>query len=406
MTQTIPTSTQRATVEVSEHDREDPPVNVQNERNRRVPHVNANDDVEIESTQGSHYLNLRREFNALKPDFFDGSKGPSFADTWLDSVEEEMDILRIPLSYRVSIAVGRLADRARARAWWRATKSLHGDEALVWSNFRKLFLGEYVSKAYREDKCKELDRLQQGSMTVEEYRLKFEELCVYKDSFLTHPEDKMNKFIDGLRYNLQPLLTIGKHESYKDLVEDALRLDSRFRLTEPLRGDQKSKKRMHEQSSSHLNTQAKASNANTDLQAQSINDRKRSRFVDDRLVILPSSAPSREGVTCYKCGEPGHLRRNCPTADRPYKPHGTGRGGGRETSFASGANLIPLGQGRGDGSRRASTSNPQAQGSSQPGRVYALTNEDRTPCGAPQSHREIKTQMEPRNVTVSLIEWT
>ena len=87
-------------------------------------------------------------------------------------------------------------------------------------------------------------------MTVEEYRLKFEELCVYKDAFLTHPEDKMNKFIDGLRYNLQPLLTIAKHKNYRDLVEDALRLDSRFRFTEPLRRDQKSKKRTHEQSSS------------------------------------------------------------------------------------------------------------------------------------------------------------
>ena len=138
-----------------------------------VPDVR--NDVEYESTQDTNYLNLRREFNALKPDFFDGSKGPSFADTWLDTVEEELDILRVPLHYRVSITVGRLSHRARE--WWRATKSLHGDEALVWANFRNLFLAEYVSKAHREEKCKELDRLQQGSMTVEEYRLKFEELC-------------------------------------------------------------------------------------------------------------------------------------------------------------------------------------------------------------------------------------
>jgi len=155
------------------------------------------DNVEYETAQDTNYLNLRREFNSLKPDFFDGSKGPSFADTWLDTVEEELDILRVPSHYRVSITVGRLSHRARE--WWRAAKSLHGDEALVWTNFRRLFLDEYVSKAHREEKCKELDRLQQGSMTVEEYRLKFEELCVYKDSFIAFPEEKMNKFIDGLR---------------------------------------------------------------------------------------------------------------------------------------------------------------------------------------------------------------
>ena len=82
-----------------------------------------------ESAQDSNYLNLRREFNALKPDYFDGSKGPSFADTWLETVEEELDILRVPQHYRVSIAVGRLSQRARV--WWRTTKSLYGNEALV-----------------------------------------------------------------------------------------------------------------------------------------------------------------------------------------------------------------------------------------------------------------------------------
>ena len=166
-----------------------------------VIRVSDTNQVEVDygTTQNSFYLAYRRDFNALNIKFFEGVDGPNDADTWLDLVSDELINLRVPLHFRVSIAAGRLS--GRARRWWRDTQALHGDDDITWAEFRTLFLDEYVSGAHREEKCKELDRLRQGSMTVQEYREKFEELSVYKESFRTHPKDKMNKFIDGLKWS-------------------------------------------------------------------------------------------------------------------------------------------------------------------------------------------------------------
>ena len=175
---------------------------------------------------------------------------------------------------------------------------------------------------------------------------------------------------------------IGTHATYKDLVEAALRLESRFRYTEPLRRDQKSKKRMHEQSSSQSLTQSNASNANN-LQVQSTKGGKKSRFVDNRRKGSSQGTPSSEGIKCFRCGEFGHIRPKCPLRNEPSDSVGTGRGRGgviiNASGGPSGANRTPLNQGRGNDNKRAATSQTQAQGSSQPGRVYALTREGGTP---------------------------
>jgi hypothetical protein len=65
-----------------------------------------------------------------------------------------------------------------------------------------------VTQVHREEKCRELDHLQQGKITVQEYRDIFEELCIFKKAFFTHPRDKISKFIDGLKWEYQTQLSV------------------------------------------------------------------------------------------------------------------------------------------------------------------------------------------------------
>ena len=71
-----------------------------------VPDTNF-DEMRNEIAQNTLYLAYRRDFNALKIKFFEGVKGPNEADSWLDLVEDELNNLRVPNCYRVSIATGR-----------------------------------------------------------------------------------------------------------------------------------------------------------------------------------------------------------------------------------------------------------------------------------------------------------
>jgi hypothetical protein len=253
------------------------------------------------------YLDYRREFYISNPPTFDGTADPTKADTWLYTIEEEFNKLEVPDGHRVNLAAGLLIDRACR--WWRTAKNFHGEDAKVWNNFRTHFLDEYVTQVHREEKCRELDRLQQGEMTVQEYREKFEDLCLYREAFFTHPREKIRKFIDGLKWEYQTHLSVRDYPNYKSVAEAALRLVSRVRFNESLRlgteGQNSLKPSRKRRNDSHdSNPHDEVATTHKKLRPeQSLDQVTSSRTTSSRVLV------------CYRCRETGHKLRDCP-----YKP--------------------------------------------------------------------------------------
>jgi hypothetical protein len=50
---------------------------------------------------------------------------------------------------------------------------------VTWVNFRRLFVDHYISESYQFQMERELTELKQGSLTVAEYTMKFNELVRY-----------------------------------------------------------------------------------------------------------------------------------------------------------------------------------------------------------------------------------
>jgi ATP-dependent helicase/DNAse subunit B len=50
---------------------------------------------------------------------------------------------------------------------------------MTWDNFRRLFVGHYIPESYQFQMERELTELKQGSMSVAEYTMKFNELVRY-----------------------------------------------------------------------------------------------------------------------------------------------------------------------------------------------------------------------------------
>jgi hypothetical protein len=210
-------------------------------------------------------------------------------------------------------------------------------------------------------------------MTVQEYREKFEELSVYKESFRTHPKDKMSKFIDGLKWSYQTHLSVQEHASYKALVEAALRLDSRARFVEPLRRNHQTTEQVQKRShDSHI--------TNDNSQAQSSIGYKRFRPNEHRQQRSSLSVPSLKDAGCFYCREQGHKKVDCPKLLRDSELRGADHGNSGGNTYVGGNRSFQV-QGRGNANQPAQSqiSHNKAQASSQPGRVYALTNDDHVP---------------------------
>ena len=70
-----------------------------------------------------------------------------------------------------------------------------GGVPVRWELFKIAFLERFFPREIREAKVKEFINLQQGSMTVKEYSLKFVKLSRYTTSLVSNSRDKMSRFL-------------------------------------------------------------------------------------------------------------------------------------------------------------------------------------------------------------------
>jgi len=69
---------------------------------------------------------------------------------------------------------------------------------IEWEEFKEAFLGRYFPREKREVKVEEFINLRQGSMSVEEYSLKFTLLSKYAPYSVSNLRDKMSRFVTGV----------------------------------------------------------------------------------------------------------------------------------------------------------------------------------------------------------------
>ena len=152
-----------------------------------------------------------REFTRLQPPMFDGTKGPEDAECWLFMIKERLDVIRTPKKMRVKFATTRLA--GNAHKWWRLIKQ--SERIRKWREFKDAFRLQFISYAFRWARRDELCGLVQGNMFIEEYRLTFEELSVYVDTFALSDQEKKEMFFQGLKEEYRCAMGFYEFPSYK-----------------------------------------------------------------------------------------------------------------------------------------------------------------------------------------------
>lgn len=161
------------------------------------------------------------DFLKLDQPKFYGNEKASQADSWMRRMEQSLDAYGCDDRSKVRLAVYLLKDDAYD--WWERVKALLEEElsAIIWGDFKKAFLEEYFPKADRDSKATEFFELKQETMTVAEYAKKFSTLIRYAPWVARNMQEKMHRFLMGLKPQIYDGVVANRSNTYAELLDRA-----------------------------------------------------------------------------------------------------------------------------------------------------------------------------------------
>ncbi|KAA0033187.1 ty3-gypsy retrotransposon protein [Cucumis melo var. makuwa] len=164
-------------------------------------HVEAQPALVQLSAEAKHL----RDFRKYNPKTFDGSMdNPTKAQMWLTSIEKIF----------------------RGTAWWKtAERMLGGDVSkITWEQFKESFYAKLFSANVKYAKQQEFLNLEQGDMSVEQYDVEFSMLSRFAPDVVKDEEARTEKFVRGLRLDLQGIVQALRPTTHADALCLALDL--------------------------------------------------------------------------------------------------------------------------------------------------------------------------------------
>ncbi|KAL0549980.1 hypothetical protein IC582_014475 [Cucumis melo] len=169
---------------------------------------------------------------------------------WLSSLETIFRYMKCPEDQKVQCAVFMLTDRGTA--WWETTERMLGGDVsqITWQQFKESFYAKFFSASLRDAKRQEFLNLEQGDMTVEQYDAEFDMLSRFAPEMIATEAARADKFVRGLRLDIQGLVRAFRPATYADALRLAVDLSLQERANSSKtagRGSTSGQKRKAEQ---------------------------------------------------------------------------------------------------------------------------------------------------------------
>ncbi|TYK04826.1 pol protein [Cucumis melo var. makuwa] len=172
-----------------------------------------------------------RDFKKYNPKTFDRSMdNRTKAQMWLTFIETIFQYMKCPEDQKVQCAVFFLEDRGTA--WWEtAERMLGGDVSkITWEQFKENFYAKFFSANVKHTKLQEFLNLEQGDMTVEQYDAEFDMLDRFAPDVVRDEAARTEKFVKGLRLDLQGIVRALRPATHADALRIALDLSLHERV--------------------------------------------------------------------------------------------------------------------------------------------------------------------------------
>ncbi|XP_049369929.1 uncharacterized protein LOC125834819 [Solanum verrucosum] len=249
--------------------------------NRDVgPRVNAN-----ESTMDSRL----RDFVRMNPPVFLGSNVGEDPQEFLDEVYKIVNSMGVTSTEKVELDPFQLKDVAQVGFTQCKSSRPVGAGPIEWEEFKNAFLGRYFPREKREVKVEEFINLRQGSMSVEEYSLKFTLLSKYVPYLVSNHRDETSRFVIGVS-------DLVKVECRTSILHDEMNISRLIVYTQSIE-ESKLEKKSRVMKRSRSNEQSQP--------------RSKKRYAKCGKQHLGKCLAETDG--CFGCGKKGHKMIYFPT---------------------------------------------------------------------------------------------
>ncbi|KAL4016633.1 hypothetical protein IC575_024285 [Cucumis melo] len=213
---------------------------------------------------------------------------------------------------------------------------LRGDvRKITWEQFKENFYAKFFSANVKHAKLQEFLNLEQGDMTVEQYDAEFDMLSRFTPDVVRDEAARTEKFVRGLRLDLQGIVRALRPATHADAIRIALDLSLHERADSSKaagRGSTLGQKRKVE-------TQPDVLPQRT-LRSRGVFQRHRRELAAAGRTLreLPVCNTCRRvhggrclvgSEVCFRCRQPGHIADACPRKPfetTPYQPSASQQG--------------------------------------------------------------------------------
>ncbi|KAK1644865.1 hypothetical protein QYE76_062670 [Lolium multiflorum] len=196
-----------------------------------------------------------------------------------------------------------------ANTWWEQVVTLReekGDPPIdTWEDMKEEMEARFVPKHYKTDLFNKLQKLKQGTKTVEEF-FKEMELTMMRANIQESENQTIARFFNGLNYPIKRIVEFQQYSNMVELVHQASKAERQ--VNEDIKYSKSKQYFASKLATSTPTTSVKPTASSTPSKQPSIQSRMK-QTVSSTASSKASTGPSN--VTCFKCGTQGHKSFEC-----------------------------------------------------------------------------------------------